>query len=577
MYKIFFFFTIVILLAGSASALFINEIMYDPVQNDNFNEWIELYNPSNNNVSLEGWFLCGVKIFPGYVDHNDGSVKNENGYHVPPDGYVLITDGGSGTDSYENFGVGTSSLAFHGNASTLCNGSLTNAQGKTITLEDSERKTDDEVLYNPRLGGNGNNKSLERLANGSWVESIADGGTPGAANSAPCTPLLVNSTWSEWEINTICLLNDTYLRQRTLVQYDIHFCIENETISDTQAEGCDFCLPSWRAVNTSCREDDSLLQSHNDSKGCYGLTSLESDLEGREENVTYALSCDFNDDGIIGSAADINFSLAGLEVTRANDTINFTMNGSPLLWFSFPGQTFLLSGIFLERQSKGSGYVLINGISAEKTIYLERNTSSNAVCIKDAEVFSAGNISVSCTAQNETIVRCDGNPSGNQNYTCRLENSTYIVSGVQHSGITEFTIPDPEPEPAPPSGGDGGGGSSRRDEAVEQTEETLETEAAEASAEEAAPEEQESEIQEGPADGTVERVFEIDFDGAAAVSGATPAEEAADGAGNALTGAVIGVLGENSVMYAAVLGIFAVVLAGAVLIRRNVMRKMKRS
>ena len=43
---------------GSAQAVVINEIMFDPkAVGDDFGEWLELYNPSSKAVDLSGWTL----------------------------------------------------------------------------------------------------------------------------------------------------------------------------------------------------------------------------------------------------------------------------------------------------------------------------------------------------------------------------------------------------------------------------------------------------------------------------------------------------------------------------------------
>ncbi len=563
--------TAILLLSISVSAMVINEIMYNPEGNDNNREWVEIYSAESTNLS--GWRFREAGI-------NHGLTLSRGSWLLA--GYAVIAD------DAETFLLNYPS--FNGTLFDSIWGSLHNS-GELLAIVNSSLVIIDEVNYSSSWGGDNNGNSLERLANGSWTESITNGGTPGMINSAPCTPLITNTTWSGWGNATECLLNDTYIQQRSFVQHDLRFCIANETFRETHIETCDFCIPSWRAVNASCREDDSTVQWHNDSNGCYGATSLISDMEGQDENVTYALSCDYNADGIIGSIADINFSNSSIEaltVARVNETISFRQNGAFLLWFSFPNQTFLLSDVFLERQSNDTetGYLLINGIPAVKTVYIERNTSGNAapgnaVCIKDADVFSVGNISASCTAQNETIVRCDGNPVGNPvgnyNYTCRRENSTYIVSGVRHSGIMEFTIPEPEPEPAPPPSGSGG--SSRRDDPDEEAAENLLSEATETNA---AEEETALNVQEEPADADAlaARVFDIELDLNDAENlndgeDAENSEERESAAENALTGAAIGVPGKNNILYAAAFGALVLVLAGALYWRKKKRKKKK--
>lgn len=157
-----------------ASAVIINEIMYNPTQNENYNEWVELFNPSGSSVSLEGWALCNNNIVPGYVDKS-GNLHQESGSILESHAYAVITDGGSGTEVYANFNVDPASIAVHVDGSSLCGG-LTNA-GRTIELK-NQGQIVDSVTYSSSLGANGNGKSLEK-SGGQWIESSSVGGTPG--------------------------------------------------------------------------------------------------------------------------------------------------------------------------------------------------------------------------------------------------------------------------------------------------------------------------------------------------------------------------------------------------------------
>jgi len=46
---------IALLIFQPAQAVLINEICWTGDQESSSNEWIELYNPANQNVSLDGW------------------------------------------------------------------------------------------------------------------------------------------------------------------------------------------------------------------------------------------------------------------------------------------------------------------------------------------------------------------------------------------------------------------------------------------------------------------------------------------------------------------------------------------
>ena len=65
--------------------------MYDPTQDDNYNEWIELYNPTNQSINVSGWSITdnsAEDFLEGDSDHgNDTTI-------IPPNGYAKIADHG---------------------------------------------------------------------------------------------------------------------------------------------------------------------------------------------------------------------------------------------------------------------------------------------------------------------------------------------------------------------------------------------------------------------------------------------------------------------------------------------------
>ena len=135
---IFFFF---ILLATKASAnLLINEIMFDPIQNDNYNEYIELYNPTKQSINISGW-----TISDNYAEDEiiaDTSQGNNN-TSIPPKGYAIITDIGS--RAYENFSIENSSLFLTVDDKSIGNG-LGNS-GDKIILKDNNSNVVDAVEW----------------------------------------------------------------------------------------------------------------------------------------------------------------------------------------------------------------------------------------------------------------------------------------------------------------------------------------------------------------------------------------------------------------------------------------------
>jgi hypothetical protein len=133
----------------------ISEIMYDPLQDDNYNEWIEVFNPSSEAISFENWTLCNVKILSGFKNFSDGLLHENLTYEIPAGVYAIITDGGSsGTQAYDNFSV--YGMPFHVNSTSMCGGLNDNGDTVNISYDNYTLSID----YNSTLGGKHNNKTL---------------------------------------------------------------------------------------------------------------------------------------------------------------------------------------------------------------------------------------------------------------------------------------------------------------------------------------------------------------------------------------------------------------------------------
>ena len=170
----------------SFANIIINEVMYSPNQcSDNYCEWVELYNPTNQNISLINWTICGDELLSGYVNHTDSEIYLNTTMTIFPFGYVIVTDGGSGTEVYDNFSVTNESIAFHVSSSSIC-GVLSNTGG-TINL--SNGNYSDIFIYDNSMGANGDGYTLEKInPNGTnsqenWGISLIKNGTPGYQNS----------------------------------------------------------------------------------------------------------------------------------------------------------------------------------------------------------------------------------------------------------------------------------------------------------------------------------------------------------------------------------------------------------
>jgi len=109
---------LIILSSWKCSAdILINEIMYNPEPNDNYNEWIELYNPTDQFINISSW-----TITDNYAeDYLDGDFDHGNGTTIiPPKGLAIIAD--HGTKIYENFLIPDNTIRLYVDDSSIGNG-----------------------------------------------------------------------------------------------------------------------------------------------------------------------------------------------------------------------------------------------------------------------------------------------------------------------------------------------------------------------------------------------------------------------------------------------------------------------
>jgi len=106
--------------------LLINEVMYNPTFNDYYNEWIELYNPTDKPIDVNGWSITDN----AEEDPIQGDDINGNGTTIiPPYGYAIITD--SNTHVYDNFTIPENAVKLRVEDNNIGN-SLGNGNDKII-------------------------------------------------------------------------------------------------------------------------------------------------------------------------------------------------------------------------------------------------------------------------------------------------------------------------------------------------------------------------------------------------------------------------------------------------------------
>jgi len=283
-----------------------------------------------------------------------------------------------------------------------------------------------------------------------------------------CQPLPVNVSTSTWQDQTACQINDTYIQNRSALEYDVNYdtCYavtglatdlwnngNNNTWWEYQSPDCDFCLPSWYQVNNSCASNDLATTWYNDSNNCYSQTNLESDRNNSPTNTTS--HCDYNNNGIIGNLNSVNgtnIANLGLDINQSSNLnqnftglqlVQFKDNGVLLFefYFNFDLGPLDLMDIAAEKQPgfSTSSYMVIQGLdltsqSQTKTVYLNRIINGTGLCIKDSQIAFISEITGACTGSGETWLACNGSSGP---YTCVINGSQYKTTGLVHSGIKE--------------------------------------------------------------------------------------------------------------------------------------------
>lgn len=131
--------------------------------------------------------------------------------------------------------------------------------------------------------------------------------------------------------------------------------------------------------------------------------------------------------------------------TTLNLSINDTDRNITLLKFEndFENNTIdFYNAIIQEGTQNNIGSILIYGIrpTAKKTVMFEKkNTTTQGVCVLDAEITTLNNFSSYCDGQGETYIDCANTTTGS--YTCNelnISGTTYLqVIGLTNSGVKQ--------------------------------------------------------------------------------------------------------------------------------------------
>ncbi len=113
--------------------------MYNPTNNDNYYEWIELYNPTNSSINLTDWTIKDNHETDTILPNNDAG----NGSIIlPAKHYAILTD--QGTKLYENISTNNTLLLYVDDA-TIGNGLGNN--NDYLILRNKSNKTVDAIEW----------------------------------------------------------------------------------------------------------------------------------------------------------------------------------------------------------------------------------------------------------------------------------------------------------------------------------------------------------------------------------------------------------------------------------------------
>jgi hypothetical protein len=212
----------------------------------------------------------------------------------------------------------------------------------------------------------------------------------------------------------------------------------------TCSNGACQCVPVWTKTDTGCGVDDKNVTYWTDTNNCGGNIP--------EANVNTTAYCDHDSNNLIGTFSSMNVS--GMSLTaHVNNSVGDPLkiftgiqkvelkeSGKTRVEFNWSfAQALNMYNVHIEKQPSTSskGYLITNKLEIQKTIFVDKlSNSSNSVCVKDAEVESISDVSLTCDGIGEKIIPCPGTNSG---ISCSFSDGKYKISGIMHSAVVEFT------------------------------------------------------------------------------------------------------------------------------------------
>jgi len=156
------------------------EVMYNPATSESHDEFVEIYNLSDETIDLTGWQFSDSTSSDILIETGNGMLLNAGQYAVILDGSYF-----ENSTTYDGV-IPDSALIITINGNTFGSSGLSNTKPELISLIDSSGTIIDSYRYSIDTEPGHSNEKLDLNAGNepsNWGEAFVSGGTPGLRNS----------------------------------------------------------------------------------------------------------------------------------------------------------------------------------------------------------------------------------------------------------------------------------------------------------------------------------------------------------------------------------------------------------
>ena len=246
--------------------------------------------------------------------------------------------------------------------------------------------------------------------------------------------LIITAEDSDGDPITVALNNSQFTQNGT--NYTMQTTLSSAgtyTLSVTATDAYDTATEQFSYTITDAEDTDSdeIPDFKDNDDDNDGVLDTEDKVQGTPTLMNYAnLTIEIN-----GSTNTTGNFIDVLPVSLLLDqTTNMTF------FHNFSESDLLLNAVVFENANTNEGNILIHNLTAvNKTISIpDRNASTTAVCVYDVADPTMQAITSACNGTAQYLVPCNGTITSG--YGCTDSGTTYTITGLQHSGVTEMCV-----------------------------------------------------------------------------------------------------------------------------------------